>query len=626
MLPGVRRLLAMLLALGACAPPTAQAGEVPLRAYEEATLGTEHADGHAVAREAARRWRAMSRAERAAAARREREITRRTIAAAAQAGPPAEVGAWTTAPFALQRGRPGFAIHAALLHTGKVFYYGYTRARGDGAPFNNSVAWLWNPRKGTGRKSFTKVNPPLVDVDNNPRTRKLPAPVYCSGMSPLADGRILMVGGNLYANPNKLAGRNQAFLFDPRTERWQRLRRPKGSEGRWYPSQVLLGDGRTVILSGYTHVGTQQKSRTLEIYKPPSRRDKNGRFKLVKPTDWRSPGLYPHLWLMPNGNVFMGGPGGYDSWELEPDASEPWSQLNPDPSFDEKYPDDAFPKERGYSTGVLRPDGRDFPSRVTLIGGLDYTDDSIGESGDAATNTTETFDWSLSGTGLQGPRWVDDAPLNVARMNMNTVLLPDLSMVTVGGGAGEFGGAQEYSVVLPSEDPGLRPRRQVELFDPDSGEWRLGPAQQEDRSYHSTALLLPDGRVWSAGDDYHPHGGSRHGGYPMKDTAEIYSPPYLFRGERPRIRTAPRRVSWGERFTVESEGPALASAVLAAPAAVTHANDMHQRMIPLTLSRSGQGATITAPPTRNVAPPGRYMLFVLDAKGVPSVAKWVRLR
>lgn len=617
--------MVLVVLAGGMLPASAHAGEAELRAYEEAMLGPAHAADHAVARRAARRWRAMSSAERAAATRRERAITRRTVAKAAQTGPPESVGAWTTKPFNLHGGGRGYAIHAVLLYTGKVLYYGYSRRRRDGEQVNNSVGWLWNPKQGTGREAFKKVYPPLVDVDNNPRTPKQPAPVYCSGLTPLADGRILMVGGNLSANPNRLAGRNQAFLFDPKTEKWQRLSRPKGSEGRWYPSQVLLGDGRTVILSGYTHRGSQQKSKTLEIYTPPSRRDTDGRFKLVKPEDSRSPGLYPHLWLMPDGNVFMGGPGAYDSWELEPGDSEPWGPMNPDLSFDEKHPDDAFPLERGYSTGVLWPDGPNFPSRVTLIGGLDYENNTVGEDGDVATNSTETFDWSLPGMGLEGPRWTDDAPLNVGRMNMNTVLLPDLSMVTLGGGAGEFGVAQEYSVVRPGEDPGLRPRRQVELFDPATNEWRLGPAQREDRSYHSTALLLPDGRVWSAGDDYHPHGGSSHGGYPRGDTGEIYSPPYLFKGERPQLIKAPGRVGWGESFAVKTEGPAVTSAVLAAPAAVTHANDMHQRIIPLTVGPGSSSATITAPPTRNVAPPGHYMLFVLDAQGVPSVAKWVRL-
>lgn len=622
---GRLRVFAAGAVVAALAASPAFAGESGLRAYEKATLGEDHAETHAVARAAARGWARMAPRARAAATRRQRRITRRTLKVGNATGPPDKVGRWTSRPFRLHRGMSGYAIHAALLHTGKVLYYGYTRHPRTGLEFNNSVAFLWDPRKGTGRRAFARVNPPRIDADNNPKTRKTPAPVYCSGLSPLSDGRILMVGGNLKQMP-KLAGRNQAFLFDPRTARWQQLKRPKGSEGRWYPTQVLLGDGRTVIVSGYTHRGTQRKSKTIEIYTPPSPSNRHGSFELVKPEDSRSPGLYPHLWLMPDGNVFMGGPSGYDSWVLDPDEPEPWTGANPDPSFDEKFPGDAFPQERGYGTGVLRPDGPNVPSRVTLIGGLDYSDDSVGKTGDLATRTTETFDWSLAGTGLLGPRWVDDAPLNVARMNMNTVLLPDLSMVTIGGGAGEFGRAQEYSVVAPRERKGIRRRRQVELFDPATETWRLGPAQREDRSYHSTALLLPDGRVWSAGDDYHPHGGRRHAGYPMGDTGEIYSPPYLFKGERPKLVAAPRDITWEESFGVRTSGPAVANAVLAAPASVTHANDMHQRILPLTVEATADGATITAPSGPNVAPPGYYMLFVLDAKGVPSVAQWVRLR
>lgn len=611
-----RRFTLACLCLLALAAP-ANAHESALRKYEEATLGPQHAAEHAVARAAIRRWSHMSPRARAAYDRAERDATRKTIARGLATGPPESVGRWTTKPFPLHGGGNGYAVHAALLHTGKVIYYGYTRSKHDGTDANNSLAWLWNPKKGTGRRAFKKVYPPRIMLHH----KRTPAPIYCSGMSLLADGRLFIVGGNLARAP-RLAGRNQAFLFDPETEKWTRVPRPKGSEGRWYPSQVRLGDGRVLTLSGYTQHGSEQKSKTIEIYTPPKPGTKGtGHFRLIKPEDSRSPGLYPHLWLMPSGNVFMGGPGGYDSWFLNPDESEPWFNENSDPSFDEKYPDDAFPKERGYSTGVLRPDGENFPSRVTLIGGVNYEDNSVGKSGDLATKTTETFDWSLDGTDLTGPHWEDDAPLNVARMNMNTVLLPDLTEVTIGGGAGEFGDAAEYSVVAPGERKDLRPRRQVELFDPAAGEWRLGPAQREDRAYHSTALLLPDGRVWSAGDDYHPHGGSKHGGWPVSDTGEIYSPPYLFKGERPKIVSTPRKLTWGENFAPVTSGPAVTRMVLASPSAVTHANDMNQRVIPLDFD----GSMASVPSNPNVAPPGWYMLFVLTDNGVPSVAKWVQI-
>jgi hypothetical protein len=172
--------------------------------------------------------------------------------------------------------------------------------------------------------------------------------------------------------------------------------------------------------------------------------------------------------------------------------------------------------------------------------------------------------------------------------------------------------------------------RQPELYRPGRDTaWRLGPPQRKWRGYHSTALLLPDGRVLSAGDDYwsptnapDPTVG--------RDLAEIYRPPYLFAkgggvALRPRITSAPATLRVGGTFRVGVTGRP-ARAVLMAPAAVTHGNDMNQRHVELrVVSRSSHQLTLQAPPSAGVAPPGWYMLFVLDGHGTPSVARWLRI-
>ena len=129
--------------------------------------------------------------------------------------------------------------------------------------------------------------------------------------------------------------------------------------------------------------------------------------------------------------------------------------------------------------------------------------------------------------------------MTLPRSYQNTVLLPDGSMVAVGGGIGDTPADEKYAI-----DPNGR-QRQVELYNPATKKWRLGPAQVEDRGYHSTALLLPNGRVWSAGDDKHPT--EPEGGLSLTDTAEIYSPPYLYKGPRPKIVSAPSRAELGRR-------------------------------------------------------------------------------
>jgi hypothetical protein len=173
------------------------------------------------------------------------------------------------------------------------------------------------------------------------------------------------------------------------------------------------------------------------------------------------------------------------------------------------------------------------------------------------------------------------------------------------------------------------------LYDPDTKKWTLGPAQMEDRGYHATALLLPDGRVFSGGDNHHPY--EPDGSWSTTDTAEIYSPPYLFKGKRPVIKAAPKRAEWNQRIKVVTKGKSKAtSAVLVAPSATTHGNDMNQRLVPLRSKvkkvtrkrgkrRGYKGLEVKTPPSAGVAPPGYYMLFVLNDKGVPSIAKWVQL-
>src|SRR4026208_713216 len=134
------------------------------------------------------------------------------------------------------------------------------------------------------------------------------------------------------------------------------------------------------------------------------------------------------------------------------------------------------------------------------------------------------------------------------------------------------------------------------------------------RSYHSIALLLPDGRVLSAGGTF---GGA---------SAEIYSPPSLSRGSRPSIPSAPASVGYGQSFFVGTPDAASISKVtLITLSSVTHNFDMGQRISRPSFSQATGGLNVTAPSDRNKAPPGHYMLFILNSNGVPSVAKIVQI-
>ncbi len=166
----------------------------------------------------------------------------------------------------------------------------------------------------------------------------------------------------------------------------------------------------------------------------------------------------------------------------------------------------------------------------------------------------------------------------------------------------------------------------MELYDPRTRKWRVGPSQQRFRGYHSIALLLPDGSVLSAGDDTFEDRA-------RTDTtwignAEIYQPPYLFKGGRPTITAAPAAIGSARSFAVSTRDAAsIDHAVLMAPSATTHGADMTQRYARLRVTgrTRGRNVTLARPANPNAVPPGYYMLFLVNAKGVPSVASWVRV-
>jgi hypothetical protein len=158
----------------------------------------------------------------------------------------------------------------------------------------------------------------------------------------------------------------------------------------------------------------------------------------------------------------------------------------------------------------------------------------------------------------------------------------------------------------------------AEVWNPTTGVWTALASNTVTRMYHSTAVLLPDGRVL--------HTGSGEGQKEVNQrNAEIFSPPYLFKGSRPTISDAPSSVSYGETFKVQSpDAEDIAQVTWVRLGATTHAFDQNQRFNRLEFSGSSS-LSVTAPANANVAPPGHYMLFILNKAGVPSKARIVRI-
>ena len=576
--------------------PTARAALAEQRLVEQETieLGPAHAAEHAAERRALRRQarhlRALTPAQR-----------RRALALPAPDGPSDEVGRWEERTIDL----PTYAINAALLPTGRVAFWGRPPLDANGTRANVGDFWLLDPASG----ELTRRTPPAIDLDGD-GTLDQPAPLFCSGQSLLASGELFVAGGNLGSPASMGAttpnwrGLDRAFTFDPWSLTWtEQQDRPRN--GRWYPSQVELPDGRIAILAGYDENGYGAKNIELEVFMPAALRGGQGTMTRYANAD-RDTAFYPHLLTLPGGKVALAGPDRLDSALLDPallgDARpSPWTSLS------------STMVQRIGGNAVLEPGG----SRIDLIGGYFQT-----ASGGTALSDGESRDF-----GLPGGAWTKNSPvpeLNVARSYGNVVQLPDGGLVAVGGGAG-FDGTDAANWTAGDQD-----RKRVELLGPAQTAWRLGPAQRKWRAYHSVALLLADGRVLSAGDDYWGLGDTPRpeGGDPM-DIAEIYSPPYLFDGDapaaRPVIDSAPAAVPYGGSFGIAARG--AARAVLVAPGATTHGADMNQRVVPLRLRDevAGKGINVAAPADSALAPPGYYMLFVLDGEGTPSVARFVRL-
>jgi hypothetical protein len=357
------------------------------------------------------------------------------------------------------------------------------------------------------------------------------------------------------------------WLFDPISEQW--IRQPDTPLGRYYPTATKLADGRIVITAG-TEADGKTPNPTVEIYTPPGPGQTMGTVSAVGID--HTTAYYPRQWAMPDGNL------------LQVDAkkdyrftvgSESWVPLPP-----------LKVKVGSGSAGLMLPGDATGSSRVMMAGGL--------VSG-AGLTAAQKFDYANPSAG-----WTPARPLPNARAHLNLVQVPDGSAFAIGGNSsGLFNGGQPQTLA----------------YDPKVDTWTEMAVQSVRRGYHSTAVLLPDGRIMSAGDS--GAGGGRQ-------LIDFYSPPYLFKGPRPAIGNASAQLAYGSTFTIATSGPKASRAVLMAPGATTHANEMNARHVELAVTSLAGGFSAKAP-TANVAPPGYYMLFVLTATGIPSEAKWVRL-
>lgn len=395
--------------------------------------------------------------------------------------------------------------------------------------------------------------------------------IFCSSHVRLADGRILVAGG--HDLQNGVLGLAKANSFDPISESWTAL--PPMAFRRWYPTLTALGDGRAIVVSGSSFSETEFVE-TPEIYDPVS----NAWTTLVEAP--LSIPQYPIVFLLPDGRLLQAGSTEYATPTRTLDlATRQWTTIDP----------------RVLDGGAAAMFS---PSKIVKAGSA-----SVDGTTPSAPSSASTYVLDMTAA---APAWRETAPMASARTFHNLTMLPDGSALVTGGSSRK--NETDLSAAVYT----------AEMWSAATETWSTLAPMTVPRIYHSSAVLLPDARVAVAG------GGNIPGGSNMLN-AEIYSPPYLFKGPRPAISSAPDVVRIGSNFAIGTpDASRIRQVSLVRPGAATHGFDQDQRFVPLLFSASSASELLVqAPLGQNLAPPGHYMLFLVDALGVPSVAKFVRI-
>ena len=390
--------------------------------------------------------------------------------------------------------------------------------------------------------------------------------LFCAGQAVLADGRIAVVGGTATSGGLGIATVN---AFNPSTETWQPLK--SMNHPRWYPTGTTLGDGRILVTSG-SNTSATDIVQIPEVYNPPT----NTWTDLTTAT--KNVPYYPFMYQLPDGRVLQAGASEQPTLTQTLDvATQKWTTV------DSQVLDGA--SITNYAPGKFLKAG---------------TASDGGFSGISA-NTAYTLDMNQP-----NPAWKPTTPMAYARSFVDLTNLPDGTVLATGGGTDKSG--QDLSKAV----------KPAEIWNPATGTWSTVASLTAPRLYHSVAVLLPDGRVFVSG-------GGGDTGVADQLSYQIYSPPYLFKGARPAITSAPATVQYGaSTFIATPDAASISSVSLIRTGSDTHAFDQNTRGMQLTFTQAPGGLNVTMPANGDWAPPGYYMLSIVNGKGIPSTASMVR--
>lgn len=455
-------------------------------------------------------------------------------------------------------------IHASVLPNGKVFTWGTNSVGERGSEFNFEI---WNPKGGLNDHELL---PNSTNVDT-----------FCAGTSLLTTGELIIAGGDVKPldDPDgKSSGINSTNVYDPGSNALQ-VKQPMNF-ARWYPSVITLPNGESLIQGGRD--GPEEPIGVPEVF---SSTDSRPLWNAVVPeftqaNNW----FYPRIWVAPNGKIF--GVAGELMYYLDWTGNEATNILG------------KFPRRSAFhsSSAVMYR-----PGKILQTGG------SIGPNIKRADGSRGAVTIDING----------EAPVITPLPNMaykrvwgNATVLPN-GEVFVSGGSARYNKLDELALV-------------AEMWNPDTGKFRTLRAAANPRLYHSTALLLQDGSVLTAG-----------GGAPgpiEQFNGEVYYPPYLFKDDgtfarRPVIGGFNQNMKYGAKRKVPfSNSKSISRVTFVRLGSVTHSFDTGQRFMELAFKQVGESLEIEFPSRAELAPPGYYHMFIINQAGVPSVSKIVSLQ
>ncbi|MBC7707673.1 DUF1929 domain-containing protein [Polaromonas sp.] len=487
-----------------------------------------------------------------------------TITPPANSGP-GVTGRWTVLTYAM----PVRAAHATLLKNGKVLLIAGSGNSVDNFTANSFKASVWDPIAGT----FNTLN--------------VPKDMFCSGHVVLPDGRVLIQGGTkaypTTAGGGDYAGLRDSWIFNPDTNEF--ITTNLANEGHWYPTLIAHGNGDITALGGLKEdtkgaVNTERFNTATSQWLPTNQIPQSYSF-------W---GLYPHMFLMQDGRMFYSGAHVFGNG-LPGSGS---AIFNPDTGSIGAIAGLRMKDMRDQASSFLLPPAQD--QKVLITGG--------GNSNtlNPAINLTDIIDLkAATPTYKPGP----DLP-GMGKMYLNAATLPDRTVLTMNGAQLN---RNESTNVLSAAS-----------YDPATNMWTTLPADPVGRNYHSSSLLLPDGRVAVFGSN------PGSGYFELK--ISVYEPSYLFRSARPVISNVPAAITYGQNiaFNVNANGKTIKWAQLIRPGSVTHQMDSNMRLVDLPIVVQNGVATVSLPSNRNLLPPGPYMITLTDSDNVPSSALTIMVK